>query len=69
MRLFANAQYKFLEQRSKAYVLSGTLVILGLFSVLVHHGLNYGVDFTGGTLLQVRFDTNVAASDVRSASP
>ncbi|MGD8866877.1 MAG: protein translocase subunit SecF [Gemmatimonadales bacterium] len=67
MRLFANAQYKFLAQRKKAYVLSGTLVILGLFSVFVHHGLNYGVDFTGGTLLQVRFETSVAASDVRSA--
>lgn len=67
MRLFANAQYKFLSQRKKAYILSGSLVILGLFSVLVHRGLNYGVDFTGGTLLQVRFETNVAASDVRSA--
>jgi len=67
MRLFANAQYKFLRLRQKAYVVSGVLVLIGLFSILVHRGLNYGVDFTGGTLLQIRFDTEVVASDVRIA--
>jgi len=66
MRLFANAQYKFLALRKKAYVLSGTLVLIGLFSIFVHRGLNYGVDFTGGTLIQVRFENVVSAADVRT---
>ena len=66
MRLFARANYKFLEERKKAYMISGALVALGLFSVLIHTGLNYGVDFTGGTLFQVRFNEAVSASDIRS---
>lgn len=67
MRLFGDANYKFLEQRKKAYIVSATLIAVGLLSVLLRGGLNYGVDFTGGTLFQVRFNGDVAASDVRSA--
>lgn len=67
MRLFAKANYKFLEQRRKAYVVSAVLVVLGVTSITGHGGLNYGVDFTGGTLFQVRFEADVRASDVRSA--
>jgi preprotein translocase subunit SecF len=67
MRLFASAQYKVLEQRKTAYKVSIGLVAVGLLSVLLHGGLDYGVDFTGGTLFQVRFDEDVSASQVRSA--
>ena len=67
MRLFASAQYKLLEQRKTAYKVSIGLVAVGLLSVLLHGGLDYGVDFTGGTLFQVRFDEDVSASQVRGA--
>ncbi len=67
MRLFDKANYKFLELRRSAYVVSLVLVALGVISIAVHGGLNYGVDFTGGTLIQVRFSEDVAASDIRSA--
>ncbi|MGD2153798.1 MAG: protein translocase subunit SecF [Gemmatimonadales bacterium] len=67
MRLFAKANYKFLEQRQTAYVVSAVFITLGVLSIALHGGLNYGVDFTGGTLFQVRFEGDVTASDVRSA--
>ncbi len=67
MRLFSSADFKFLEQRQKAYLVSGALVAVGVLSILLHSGLNYGVDFTGGTLFQVRFEREVAASDIRGA--
>lgn len=67
MRLFAKANYNFLEQRRKAYVVSAVLIVLGVLSIALHAGLNYGVDFTGGTLFQVRFENDVEASEVRSA--
>jgi preprotein translocase subunit SecF len=67
MRLFSKANYKFLEQRRKAYVVSVVFIALGVLSIALRGGLNYGVDFTGGTLFQVRFDNDVEASDVRSA--
>jgi preprotein translocase subunit SecF len=67
MRLFAGANYKFLEMRRAAYVLSALAILIGVLSITVHKGLNYGVDFTGGTLMQIRFQSPVTASEVRSA--
>ncbi len=34
---------------------------------LIFNGLNYGVDFKGGTILELRFKNDAAISDVRSA--
>jgi len=70
-RFFANADYKFIELRRKAYVGSGTLLALGLVMALFWEfssgtWLNYGVDFTGGTLIQVRFNTATSVADLRS---
>jgi preprotein translocase subunit SecF len=67
MRLLADANFSFLEKRKTAYVVSGALIVLGLLSIVIHGGLNYGVDFTGGTLHQVRFTEAVSASDIRTA--
>jgi preprotein translocase subunit SecF len=67
MRVFATADYKFLEVRRKAYVVSAVFIVIGVLSIFARGGLNYGVDFTGGTLFQVRFDHSVEAADIRSA--
>jgi preprotein translocase subunit SecF len=67
MRLFAKANYKFLDQRKKAYGVSIVGVVIGLLSIALHGGLNYGVDFTGGTLFQVQFDQEISAADIRGA--
>jgi preprotein translocase subunit SecF len=67
MRLFATADYKFLEKRRVAYVVSGAMIAIGLLSIVARGGLNYGVDFTGGTLMQVRFEGSVSATDIRDA--
>jgi preprotein translocase subunit SecF len=39
----------------------------GLVSVYLRGGLNYGIDFTGGTLVQVRFPQATQISEVRDA--
>ncbi len=72
MRLFTDAHYKFIEFRRKAYVFSAALVLGGVAAmafnvVTLGSWQNYGVDFTGGSLVQVRFDTNVTAGDLRQA--
>lgn len=55
MRLFKGADYGFLNWRRRAYLFSAAFILLGLGSILLHGGLRAGVDFTGGTLVQVRF--------------
>ncbi|HEU5050607.1 MAG TPA: protein translocase subunit SecF, partial [Gemmatimonadales bacterium] len=52
MRFFANANYDFLARRKIAYALTGILLLAGLVAMIVR-GVNYSVEFTGGTLMEV----------------
>ena len=65
MRFFRNASYDFLSVRRKAYVVSAVLILLGIGSLVLRGGPRYGVDFTGGTLLQVEFFEPTSVSDLR----
>lgn len=72
MRLFSNASYKFIEKRRTAYVVSAVVIAIGLGAMVfnvasIGNWQNYGVDFTGGTLVQVHFDEPVTVQDVRDA--
>ena len=66
MRLFANAKYDFLRRRKVAYLITLALTVPGLLVVLFR-GLNYSVEFTGGTLIQVETQKPVDVGAVRSA--
>ena len=61
-----NPQFKILENRKKAFMGAGALVLIGVIS-LATLGLNQGIDFTGGRNYVVRFDEPVRTSDVQSA--
>ena len=65
LQIFVNANYDFVGKRRWFYLLSGGLVLLSLISILFRGGLTYGIDFTGGTLVQVRFDKPVSVETVR----
>ncbi len=66
MRLFANAKYDFLRRRKIAYLITVALTVPGLLVVLFR-GLNYSVEFTGGTLVQVETKKPVDVGAVRNA--
>lgn len=67
MRLFQHAHFDFLNARRRAYVISGLVLLAGLGSIALHGGLRFGVDFTGGTLVQLEFDQPTTVADVRAA--
>ena len=46
--------YKIIQKRKIWFSISGTLVVLSIISVFLW-GLNFGIDFTGGSLLEVNF--------------
>ncbi|MDR2339802.1 MAG: protein translocase subunit SecF [Deltaproteobacteria bacterium] len=50
-----NSDYNFIGNRRYAFILSGILILASVLSVVIHGGLNLGVDFRGGLLVQVRF--------------
>ena len=64
-QIFVNANYDFVGKRRWFYLVSGGFVVLSLVSILFRGGLNYGIDFTGGTLVQVRYDKPVTVEVVR----
>lgn len=57
----------FVGLRFFAMMFSLVLIIVGIGSLLVHGGPEYGIDFAGGTLVQVRFDAPTNASDIKKA--
>ncbi|MEA1967862.1 MAG: protein translocase subunit SecF [Thermodesulfobacteriota bacterium] len=57
----------FIGKKNIGFFFSLTLIIISFASLLIHHGPNYGIDFAGGTLVQVKFSQETATSDIRSA--
>jgi preprotein translocase subunit SecF len=66
MQIFQHANYDFIRWRWHALVLS-LLVVLAGIGVIAARGLPLGIDFSGGTIVVVRFSEPVGADDVRRA--
>ncbi|MRR09150.1 protein translocase subunit SecF [bacterium] len=60
-------QFPFIPNRYKAYLFSIAVMVAAVVSVAMQGGLKLGVDFTGGTLLQVHFDRPIETDEVRRA--
>jgi SecD/SecF fusion protein len=58
-----NTKIKFLEKKKLFFVVSGSIILIGLIS-LATQGLKLGIDFSGGRTYVVRFDEDVTASDI-----
>lgn len=66
-QLFRDTTYNFIGKRRWAYLLSAGFIVLGLISVGVKGGLRYGIDFSGGTLIQARFEKAAPVDRIRTA--
>ena len=67
MKLFSKMlEIDFLKHRKKAFVLSMALIALTGVSIVLHGGLTYGIDFVGGTLVQIKFKDAVSIEEIRS---
>jgi preprotein translocase subunit SecF len=67
MKLFEKStRIDFMGKRRFAIVFSAALLLTSLSS-LVFQGLNFGIDFTGGTLLEVGYEQPIELTEVRNA--
>ncbi len=56
----------FIGKRKIAFWISIGMILISLTSLVVHKGPRYGIDFAGGTLIQVKFLSPVEIKDIKS---
>jgi preprotein translocase subunit SecF len=66
MHLFPKTHFDFLAWRWRFFTLSGILLGGSVLS-LATKGIKYGIDFTGGTVLQITFDKPMELARLRAA--
>lgn len=69
IELIKNPNIDFMGKRMYAFIFSGILSLIGFFAVfqIANGNANLGVDFAGGTAVQIKFTQSVQLHDVRVA--
>jgi len=62
-----DTRYDFIGKKKFTLWVSAIAILISLGSVFFHGGLKYGVDFSGGILLQIKLSRAVDISEIRSA--
>ena len=66
MQFFKNINWDFLRLKYIALTFSGILLIASLVSLIGHGGPRYGIDFTGGRVIEINFGKEPDLGEVRS---
>jgi preprotein translocase subunit SecF len=69
IELFKGIKVDWLGKRKLFLVISGSLMLLGLVSLVAKGTFQYGVDFRGGTIVYVRFQQKPPLEQIRSQLP
>lgn len=64
--LLADANFDFIGNRKKAYLLSASIILIGLGALVATGGLSLGVDFKGGRSYVVSFDKTIVPSTLKA---
>src|SRR5689334_12959101 len=67
MELFKNTNFDFLGKKWPFIGASILLTVAGFASLFAKGGPNYGIDFKGGALIYLRFNTEPPVDKIRSA--
>ncbi|HYL09974.1 MAG TPA: protein translocase subunit SecF [Candidatus Acidoferrales bacterium] len=66
MELFKQPNLNWMGKAKFFFALSGFFLLIGGISWITKHGLRYGIDFKGGTLVYVRFSQTPPIDQIRS---
>jgi preprotein translocase subunit SecF len=67
MQFLQNANYNFIKWRWHALALSALVIVAGIGLMIARGGLPLGIDFSGGTIVIVKFEQAVSEQQVRDA--
>ncbi len=65
MELFKGQKTYDFMNKSKIFIVASMILILTSWILLATKGLNYGIDFAGGTIVQVKYKTKAPIADIR----
>lgn len=66
MQFLKNTKIRFLSKRKEAFAISIVLILLSVIFLIIKKP-NWGIDFTGGTLVHLKFEKSIQISDLREA--
>jgi len=66
MRFFKKTNIEFIENRRIWYIVSSIILLIGAIATLIK-GITFGIDFTGGTEIILRFNQPIEVGTVRGA--
>ena len=67
MKLFKKEpNFQFMDKRGYAFIFSGIIIAVGVF-LFYSRGFNLGIDFTGGTKIDVSFREEIPVNQLRKA--
>jgi len=58
-------EFDFIGKKTMATWLSCAIILIGIISIMMNGGLKYGIDFAGGTLVQLKFENPPVIEDIR----
>lgn len=66
MRFFKKTNIDFLKYRKMMYFISAAVILVGFISLFIK-GIDFGIDFRGGTEIVLSFDTPPSIEEIRTA--
>lgn len=66
MQFIKDTNLDFIGYRKVAVTISLALILIGIVSLIMHGGPKYGIDFTGGTSLQLKFEKPINVGQIRA---
>jgi len=57
--------FNFIGKRKIWFIISFAVIAAGVIGLIVHGSFNFGIDFLGGSLIEVKFDRDTSAAEIR----
>ncbi len=69
IELLKNTNIDFMNKRKYTFIFSGALLLIGFFALIqiILGNANMGVDFVGGTAIQIKFSGDITLAEVRKS--
>src|SRR5574342_509760 len=69
LEILGKTNFDFMSKRHVAFTFSGVMVLLGIMAVvqIARGAANLGIDFAGGTAVQLKFDQSIRIDEARKA--